>query len=171
MRNVSLLATVRARAVFVALTALSLAIPASPGLRADDEFPPSTLAAIAALNGGPPPARGYTINLAATAFSTRVNYRAEFRPLAPELRRFLDHWTFSTGRPAFSALYTTEVRVDESGTPHWIPVQREIERFLRDERRDGDPIIARLRHLGRLDGGAHVFVLIGYVPADASAAR
>lgn len=84
-------------------------------------------------------------------------YSAVFRPLSSESRQLLTRWTEVTGVDV-ARLFRQELRVDEGGTVHWLPVQGTLVSHMTSELKAGDTMELFLVYVGQV-GGRHLLLV------------
>jgi hypothetical protein len=84
-------------------------------------------------------------------------YSGAFRPLSSESRQLLTRWTEVTGIDVDS-LFRQELRVDEGGTAHWLPVQDTLVSHMTSELKSEDAIELFLVYVGQV-GGRHLLLV------------
>jgi len=69
-----------------------------------------------------------------------VVFQGKTRAIEPATRDFLDLWAKYDKMPAMSGLYEEEILVREGKTDYWLPMQKVLMGYLRDEAKAGTPI-------------------------------
>jgi len=95
---------------------------------------------------------------------TAAVYSGAFRPLSGESRQLLTRWA-DVMRVDVSGLFRQELRVDEAGATHWLPVQSTLVSHMTSELKAGDTIELFLIYVGQA-GGRHILLVNAFTHGD-----
>jgi hypothetical protein len=84
---------------------------------------------------------------------TAAVYSGTFRPLSADSRRLLTKWADAMGVDvARLRMFQQELRVDDAGVAHWLPVQDTLVPTMTSELKVGDAMELFLVYVGHVDG-------------------
>jgi len=98
-----------------------------------------------------PPA-GASLTLPDFPIRARVQYLSDFRPLPEDSQRHIEAWAEAMGIPEAPSAFRREVKVSESGTEYWLPVQEALVQKMTSELRSRDTIEVFAIHIGHTSG-------------------
>jgi hypothetical protein len=98
------------------------------------------------------PAAGASLTLPDFPILARVQYLGELRPLPEDSQRHIEAWAEAMGIPEALAAFRREVKVSESGTEYWLPVQEALVQKMTSELRVRETIEVFVIHIGHTSG-------------------
>lgn len=145
----------RRRGSFAWLAAIvvAAALATASGLGAAEAFDPARyqLGRLSDVASVVPPA-GASMTLLDFPIRARVQYLREFRPLPEDSQRHIKAWAEAMGIPEAPSAFRREVKLSESGTEYWLPVQQALVQKMTSELRPRETIEVFVIHIGHTSG-------------------
>lgn len=145
--------------LILASLALVLAFPAHAG-----DFKPSSLQEIVGIlnkTGTPEPAgKAATYHAVMEGYSALVEYTGEARKISGHRAAFIKDLAKMLQKPDLAAAYQNEIRVKESRSSYWIPVQEAFFSDLSKELKPGQTFTIYVRTAGKtLDNESMILMM------------